>query len=76
MREGNICEIARDYQTVRRKVGIFPYDILVIDITLPDGNGLDLTKEIKKDNVGVGIIISAKNTPGDKVHGLEVSAVH
>jgi DNA-binding response OmpR family regulator len=73
--EGNICEIAQDYQTAHMKVGVFPYDILVVDITLPDGNGLDLIKEIKKENIDVGIIIiSARNALDDKVHGLEIGA--
>ena len=67
-REGNVCEIAPDYKTAYMKVGIFPYDILVVDITLPDGNGLDIIKETKKENIDVGIIIiSAKNALGDKV---------
>jgi DNA-binding response OmpR family regulator len=74
-REGNVCEIAPDYQTAYMKVGIFPYDILVVDITLPDGNGLDIIKEIKKENIDVGIIIvSAKNALEDKVYGLEIGA--
>ena len=74
-REGNVCEIAPDYKTAYMKVGIFPYDILVVDITLPDGNGLDIIKEIKKENIDVGIIIiSAKNALEDKVYGLEIGA--
>ena len=73
--EGNICEIAHDYKSAYMKVGIFPYDILVVDITLPDGTGLDIIKEVKKENNDVGIIIiSAKNALGDKVHGLEIGA--
>ena len=74
-REGNVGEIAPDYKTAYMKVGIFPYDILVVDITLPDGNGLDIIKETKKENIDVGIIIiSAKNALGDKVYGLEIGA--
>lgn len=73
--EGNVCEIAPDYKSAYMKVGIFPYDILVVDITLPDGNGLDIIREVKKENIDAGIIIiSAKNAVGDKVHGLEVGA--
>ena len=73
--EGNICEIAPDYQTAYLKVGIFPYDILVVDITLPDGNGLDIIKETKKENIDVGIIIiSAKNALQDKIEGLDMGA--
>lgn len=73
--EGNICEIAPDYKSAYMKVGIFPYDILVVDITLPDGNGLDIIREVKKENIDAGIIIiSAKNAVDDKVHGLELGA--
>lgn len=73
--EGNVCEIASDYRSAYMKIGIFPYDILVVDITLPDGSGLDVVKEIKKENIDAGIIIiSAKNAVGDKVHGLEIGA--
>jgi DNA-binding response OmpR family regulator len=73
--EGNVCETAQDYRTAYMKVGILPYDILVVDITLPDGNGLDIIKEIKRENIDVGIIIiSAKNSLQDKVCGLEIGA--
>jgi DNA-binding response OmpR family regulator len=74
-KEGNICEIASDYKSAHMKVIIFPYDVLVIDITLPDGNGLDIIKVVKAENIDVGIIIiSAKNAVGDKIHGLEIGA--
>ena len=73
--EGNICEIASDYKSAYMKVGIFPYDILVVDITLPDGNGLDIIREVKKENIDAGIIIiSAKDAVGDRIYGLEVGA--
>jgi DNA-binding response OmpR family regulator len=74
-KEGNICEIASDYKSAYMKVVVFPYDVLVIDITLPDGNGLDIIKVVKEENIDVGIIIiSAKNAVGDKIHGLEIGA--
>jgi DNA-binding response OmpR family regulator len=72
-REGNVCEVALDYEAAYMKIGIFPYDILVVDITLPDGSGLDLIKEIKRENIDIGIIIiSAKNSLDDKIYGLEI----
>ncbi len=73
--QGNVCEIATDYKSAFMKAVIFPYDILIVDITLPDGTGLDIIKEVKKENIDVGIIIiSAKNAVGDKVNGLEIGA--
>lgn len=72
---GNICEIAPTYRSAYDKIGYFPYDILVVDITLPDGNGLDIIREVKKENINSGIIIiSAKNAISDKIHGLEIGA--
>ena len=74
-REGNICETASDYRSAYMKVGIFRYDILVVDITLPGGNGLDIIQEVKKEKLDVGIIIiSAKNALEDKIYGLNIGA--
>jgi len=73
--QGNICEIASDYKSAYMKAVIFQYDILIVDITLPDGNGLDIIKQIKKENLDMGIIIiSAKNAVNDKIYGLEIGA--
>ncbi|MGB5203613.1 response regulator transcription factor [Eudoraea sp.] len=73
--EGNICEIAPDYRSANDKIGYFPYDVLVVDIMLPDGNGLDIIRAVKEENIDVGIIIiSAKNSLSDKIHGLEIGA--
>lgn len=73
--QGNICEIVSDFEAAYMKVGILPYDIVIIDITLPKGSGLDLIREIKKEQLDSGIIIiSAKNAIDDKVYGLEIGA--
>jgi DNA-binding response OmpR family regulator len=73
--EGNVCEVAPDFQSAYMKIGIFPYDILVVDITLPDGSGLDIIRAVKKENMDMGIIIiSAKNDLEDKISGLELGA--
>jgi len=73
--EGNVCEIASNYSSAYMKIGVFPYDILVVDIKLPDGSGLDLIRAAKKENIDAGIIIvSAKNTVEDKINGLEIGA--
>jgi len=73
--EGNICEIAPNYKSANGKIGFFPYDILIVDITLPDGNGLDIIRAVKKESIDAGIIIiSAKNAVDDRIHGLEIGA--
>lgn len=73
--EGYICEIVKELVIARQKVDIYLYDCILIDIGLPDGNGLELIKEIKKIQPTTGIIIiSAKNAIDDKVLGLELGA--
>jgi DNA-binding response OmpR family regulator len=53
----------------------FFYDCILVDIGLPDGNGIDLIKTIKKNNPQTGIIIiSAKDSLDDKIDGLKVGA--
>src|SRR5690606_26974989 len=48
---------------------------LLLDISLPDGNGLDLLRELKKLNKAEGVIIvSAKDSLDDKIKGLDLGA--
>lgn len=74
-KEGYICEIASTYIQANEKLFVYEYDCLVIDINLPDGNGLDLLQNIKdkKNTTGV-IIISARNSIDDKIKGLNLGA--
>ena len=49
-------------------------DFFLIDLSLPDGNGLTLAKEIRAESdVGI-IIVSGKSSEIDRVVGLEVGA--
>jgi len=73
--EGYICEVAASYEAAREKLALFSYDCILLDIMLPDGNGLELLKQIKADKIASGIlIISAKDALDDKVNGLEEGA--
>ncbi|HEY9000742.1 MAG TPA: response regulator [Mucilaginibacter sp.] len=40
--EGNICEIARDVKTATDKISLYEYDVIILDIGLPDGTGLQI----------------------------------
>ena len=74
-KERYVVETAADYSTARSKVFIYEYDCILLDIMLPDGNGLELLKELadrkRRKNV---IILSAKDSIEDKVAGLELGA--
>jgi DNA-binding response OmpR family regulator len=73
--EGYICEAAPDYKKADEKIAIYEYDIIVLDITLPDGSGLDLLKRLKQNHSEAGVlIVSAKNALDDKLEGLHLGA--
>ena len=70
-----ICEIAEDFNTALEKTALFDYDCILLDLTLPGGNGLTLLKELKANNKTDGVlIISAKNSLDDKVTALTLGA--
>jgi len=70
-----IVETAADYNTALEKIGVYQYDCILLDIGLPDGNGLSLLRELKKEGATSGVIIvSAKESIDDKVAGLNEGA--
>jgi len=70
-----LCEFATTFAEAMNKIEMFQYDCIVLDIMLPDGNGLTILEELKKQNKQDGvIIISAKNALEDKIEGLQLGA--
>ena len=73
--EDFICEKAITFYEAEDKIISFKYDIIILDIGLPDGSGLDLLKLIKKQSALTGVlIVSAKNSLDDKLAGLDLGA--
>ena len=73
--EGFLCETAASFFAAEDSLSAFIYDIIVLDLTLPGGNGLDLIKLIKERNRQAGLlIVSAKNSLDDKIKGLDMGA--
>lgn len=73
--EGYICETALNFDQADRKISGSNYDCIVLDIGLPDGNGLNLIKTLKENKMNDGVLIlSAKNSIEDKIKGLEIGA--
>lgn len=74
-KERYVVSQAPDYRTALQKIEDYDYDCILLDIMLPDGNGLDLLAELhalgKHTNV---IILSAKDSLEDKVNGLDLGA--
>lgn len=74
-KEGDVCEVANSFAKAADKLYAFSYDVLLLDLMLPDGDGLSLLKVVKENWTDMGVvIISAKNALNDKLHGLELGA--
>lgn len=73
--QGYQVEWAENVQKAEEKISSYTYDCILLDITLPDGNGLALLRLLKTLQNDAGLlIISAKNALDDKITGLELGA--
>lgn len=73
--ESYVCEVGYTFCEAEEKVMLHEYDCILLDITLPDGNGLKILEKLKAERKLEGvIIISAKNSIEDKIAGLNLGA--
>ncbi|SHG47275.1 DNA-binding response regulator, OmpR family, contains REC and winged-helix (wHTH) domain [Salegentibacter echinorum] len=73
--DANVCETASDYQEASEKLELYEYDIVILDINLVTGSGLDLLRKLKQQHKKCGvIIISANNSLENKLEGLDLGA--
>ena len=73
--EKYLCEQAFTFSEAMEKIELYDYDCILLDLMLPGGNGLDILREIKRQNNPAGVIIvSAKDSLEDKVNGLRTGA--
>ncbi|MCC3152291.1 response regulator transcription factor [Hymenobacter sp. BT770] len=72
---GYVVEEAADFAQAEEKVMLYQYDCVLLDLTLPDGNGLDLLRALKSQGSPAGVlIITARDALDDKVAGLDLGA--
>lgn len=73
--EGNQVETAESFTLAQQWLQEQIFDLVLLDVTLPDGNGLNLIETIKQHNKNSGIIVlSARDQIEQKVDGLEKGA--
>jgi len=74
-KEEHITEEALNLADARYKLMNFSYDCIILDLNLPDGNGLTLLPLIKEDHPKTAVIIvSAKDSLDDRIKGLDLGA--
>jgi len=66
---------AKDLKSARRLLKQEKFTAVLLDLGMPDGDGMSLIKEIKDAKKEIGlIIVSAKDALSKKVQGLELGA--
>lgn len=69
------CDLAHSFHVALEKLKLNAYDFILIDLSLPDGDGMDLLKEAKKHNPDAAyIIITARSNLKDRINGLDLGA--
>ncbi|MEG0949066.1 MAG: response regulator transcription factor [Bacteroidales bacterium] len=70
-----LIETACTLREAFEKVNLYEYDCVVLDLCLPDGNGLEVIREMKQCSPDTGIIIlSALDSLEDRLAGLNLGA--
>jgi DNA-binding response OmpR family regulator len=73
--ENFLCDLAFTGNEASEKIAVNLYDFILLDLGLPDYNGLDLIKEARKTGSEASfIVITARGAVEDKVKGLDLGA--
>ena len=69
-----IVSTAMNAQEAKKKIEIFNFNLIVLDVMMPGQSGYELTKELKQSkNISV-ILLTAKGETESRIHGLELGA--
>ncbi|QKJ62435.1 response regulator transcription factor [Flavobacterium sp. M31R6] len=72
---GYICKISKNCEEALEEINSNDYDIMLLDLGLPDGSGFDVLKSIRKTDSKVAvIIITAQGELEDRINGLQLGA--
>ena len=74
-RDGNALDLATTIEDARWMAGESVYDVLVLDVMLPDGDGFDLCAGLRSSgNWTPVLMLTARDAVADRVRGLDVGA--
>jgi two-component system, OmpR family, response regulator RegX3 len=73
-REGFDASVASTAREALERARSGSPDLVLLDIGLPDGSGLDVCREIRRDSQVPIIMLTARGSEADRVAGLELGA--
>lgn len=75
LEEQYTCESAYTVEEALHHIKLYTYDCVLLDLTLPDGSGLEILSKLKEEGREEGVIITtAKDALEDKIKGLKMGA--
>lgn len=73
--QGYIVDVSETGMGAESLVVENPYDLIVLDVNLPDQNGMDTARHIRHDGFkGPILMLTALSSTKDKIHGLDAGA--
>jgi DNA-binding response OmpR family regulator len=73
--EGHAADVVHEYAQARVLAFVHDYDGILLDVMLPDGNGLSLVQELRRElRTTPVLVLTANDRPNDVVRGLDVGA--
>lgn len=72
--EGHTVHEAENYQRGLIEAGTRRPDLVVLDLGLPDGDGVDLIRELRQWSTMPVIVLSARSTEASKIAALDAGA--
>jgi DNA-binding response OmpR family regulator len=74
-RQNYNCDVAFNGKSASDKMHVNSYDFVLLDLGLPDMDGLDLLKEAKKTGIeSAFIVLTARGEVEDRITGLDLGA--
>lgn len=74
-KNGYLCKAVTTCDEAMEEIAVNDYDAMLLDLGLPDGNGFDILRAVRKLKSKIAVIvITARGELDDKINGLELGA--
>lgn len=65
---------AKDAENARMFLGQYKFDLLIVDVMMPNESGLEFLQKLRKDSDVPAIVLTAMGETQDRISGLEAGA--
>ena len=73
-RQGLTTRVISSSKGAVEQLEIWKPDLIILDVMLPDGDGFDLLRELRMVTSTPVIMLTGRDTPSDRIIGLELGA--